>query len=98
MNSNVNGNFNSPYNAHYKFDHTIIKNIRFIRGLTIEAFAVKCKLHPIDLRLIEAGEVDFSSLYYSKICDGLREINFTDFELETIKKINQNNQRGNDLR
>ncbi|QLC85413.1 hypothetical protein [Priestia megaterium] len=53
----------------------------------MEAFATKCKLHPIDLRLIEAGEVEFSPLYYSKICDGLRKIDFTDFELETVKRI-----------
>lgn len=77
------------FNIQYKFEHTDIKRIRFIRGLTVEAFAIKCKIFPSDLRLIEAGELNFSPLFYSKVCDGLREINFTDFELETVKRLNK---------
>ncbi|MDH2363127.1 helix-turn-helix domain-containing protein [Priestia megaterium] len=76
-----------------KFDYTLIPHIRRARNLNQEEFAAKSGLSRSTLARIETGDLYLSDLYYSKINEGLRKIRFSNFELESVKKMQTYRQR-----
>lgn len=72
-----------------KVSYQEIKYIRLCKNFTQEQFGEICKIDQSVLGKLERGELPLSPLYASKIMDGVRALNISDLELQSIRKLLQ---------
>lgn len=74
-----------PYQS--KITYPMIKYIRLSRNLSREKFGEVSKILPSVLEKLERGELDLSIHYETKVMDGVKALNISQYELDAIKTI-----------
>lgn len=74
-----------PYQS--KITYPMIKYIRLCRNMTQGKFGEVCKINQGVLAKLERGELDLSIHYETKVMDGVKALNISDYELNAIKEL-----------
>ena len=74
-----------PYQQ--KLTYPMLRYIRLARSLSQEKFSEVCHVDRSVLAKLERGELDFSIHYESKIMEGIKSLNISQYELDAIKTL-----------
>lgn len=74
-----------PYQP--KITYPMIKYIRLSRNMTQEKFGEVCKIDSAVLGKLERGELNLSIHYETKVMDGVKAFNISEYELNAIKTL-----------
>ncbi|WP_342537952.1 helix-turn-helix transcriptional regulator [Sporosarcina sp. FSL K6-1540] len=74
-----------PYQR--KITYQMIRYIRLTRNLSQAKFGEVCKIGQSVLAKLEKNELQLSPHYETKVMDGVRALNISQYELDTIKTL-----------
>lgn len=72
-----------------KITYPMIRYLRLCRNMSQEQFGNACKIDQSVLARLELGVIELSINYESRIIEGCRALNFSELEMQSVKRITE---------